>query len=90
MKIKESIELIDLIIVLSTAIREANRDGVVNWMDIPKFAPVIIAAKKAIEGSDKIEDEIRDLSAEDSRTLAVAALTAGQALIYAILHKPKG
>jgi hypothetical protein len=88
MGIKESLELVDLILALSQAIKEAKKDGSVNWMDIPKFAPVIIAAKKAIEGSDQIEAEIKDLNETEAQMVALAALTAGQALLGAILHKP--
>jgi hypothetical protein len=88
MGIKESLELVDLILALSQAIKEAKKDGILNWMDIPKFAPVIIAAKKAIEGSDQIEAEIKDLNETEAQIVALAALTAGQALLGAILHKP--
>lgn len=85
--VKESLELVDLILAIAEAIKQAKKDGVVNWFDLPKFAPVVMAAKKAIDGSDLIDEELRDLSAEEAQLVATAALSAGQALMEAILKK---
>lgn len=85
--IKESLELIGFIMILAEALEEAKKDGNVNWLDIPKFAPTIIAAREAIQGSKKIRLEIEDLSPEESKTLALSALIAGQTLIGALLKK---
>jgi hypothetical protein len=85
--IKESLELVDLILSMADAIKQAKKDGVVNWFDLPKFAPVVIAAKKAIDGSEWIDEELKDLSAEEAQLIATAALSAGQALMEAIIKK---
>lgn len=83
--IKESMELIELILSCADAITNAKRDGVINWFDLPKFAPVVMAAKKAVDGSDKIDDELKDLNAEEAQLIASAALFAGQALVKAVV-----
>lgn len=83
--IKESMELIDLILSCADAITNAKRDGVINWFDLPKFAPVVMASKKAVDGSDKIDDELKDLNAEEAQLIASAALFAGQALVKAVV-----
>lgn len=85
--VKESLELVDLILAMAEAIKQAKKDGVVNWFDLPKFAQVVIAAKKAVEGSDWIDEELKDLSVEEAQLVAAAALSAGQALMEAILKK---
>lgn len=85
--IKESLELLGLISTIAECLAEAKKDGVINWMDLPKFAPIIVAAKKAIEGSEFIDDEIKDLSAEESQVLAKASLEAGLKLIEAVIKK---
>jgi ABC-type nitrate/sulfonate/bicarbonate transport system substrate-binding protein len=87
MGVKESLELVDLIFSLAFAIKEAKKDGIINWMDLPKFAPVIIAAKKAIDGSHLIDAELKDLSQEEAQLVATAALDAGQTLMEAIIKK---
>ena len=57
----------------------------INWFDLPKFAPVVMAAKKAVDGSERIDDELKDLNAEEAQLIASAALFAGQALVKAVV-----
>lgn len=58
---KETMEVLDLIKVLAACYADAKRDGVVNFMDIPKFVPALEQLFKALEGADKIESELRQL-----------------------------
>jgi hypothetical protein len=85
--IKESLELVDLILVIAEAISESKKDGDLDWFDIPKFAPVILAARKAIQDSDKIQLELNDLSPDECKMIAMESLKAGQALVGAILMR---
>ncbi len=85
--IKESLELIGLISTIGDCLIEANKDGTINWMDLPKFAPIIAVAKKAIDGSEFVDDELKDLTAEESQVLAKAALEAGLKLVGAVVKK---
>lgn len=57
----ETLEVLDLIKTLAACYADAKRDGVINLMDIPKFAPVLDKLFKALEGADKIEAELKAL-----------------------------
>jgi hypothetical protein len=85
--IKESLELVALVGSLADCLIEAKRDGVVSWFDLPKFAPVVGAAKRALDGSDFIDDELKDLSAEEAQALAKSSLEAALKLVDAVLKK---
>lgn len=85
--IKESLEIVELLKTVAEAISAAKDDGHINWFDVPKFAPVIVSARRAVENSHLIDDEIKDLSAEESQVLAKAALVAGTLLMEAVLKK---
>lgn len=85
--VKESLEALHLILVCAEAIKEAKKDGMLNWFDIPKFAPIVSAAQKAFQGSHMIDNELKDLNPVESQNLASAAINAAQALMKAILLK---
>jgi len=59
--IKETMDLLDLVKTIAECYREAMRDGHVNWMDVPKFRPVLSSLGKAVDGADKVESELKDL-----------------------------
>lgn len=81
--IKETLELLDLVEQLGKVLQSAKEDGKLNWMDLPKFAPLIVAGKRAVDGGKFIAAEIKDLDANEVGELtskliaAVTALVAG-------------
>ena len=68
MALNETQDFIALIDVLGTAIAEAKKDGSVDWKDAPKLVPVMVALKSALNGSDKIAEELKE--AYDNPVLA--------------------
>jgi len=58
---KETMEVLDLLKVLAKCYADAKHDGVVNFLDIPKFIPALEQLFKALEGAEKIEGELRQL-----------------------------
>ena len=78
-----------LIKVLAKAMSDAKADGKINILDMPKLAPVLIALKAAVDGSDKIAGEIKAASGdiETLTTLLTDALSAMLALVDAVIKK---
>lgn len=86
---KETQDVIQLIRVLAKAMSDAKADGKINIFDMPKLAPVLIALKVAVDGSDKIAGEIKAASAdlETLTTLLTDSLGAMLALVDAVIKK---
>ena len=86
---KETQDVIALIRVLAKAMSDAKADGKINILDMPKLAPVLIALKAAVDGSDKIAGEIKAASGdiETLTTLLTEALGAMLALVDAVIKK---
>ena len=86
---KETQDVIQLIKVLAKAMSDAKADGKINILDMPKLAPVLIALKIAVDGSDKIAGEIKAASAdlETLTTLLTDSLAAMLALVDAVIKK---
>jgi len=77
---KETMEVLDMLKVLAVCYAESKRDGSVNILDLPKFIPVISELFKALEGADRISDELKSLDiskvlmlADKFREIAVVA-----------------
>ena len=81
---KDVLDVIDLIEVVAANYEAAKADGNVNLFDLPKFADVIPALNKAIEGSDKIAQQIKEMDEEDVKVvtdrLVKALLAVGRAV----------
>ena len=71
MTIKETMELLDVLKCMAQCYSEAKSDGVVNWFDLPKFRPVLVAMGQALTGIELVESEMRDL--DMSELLAIGA-----------------
>jgi len=84
---KEANELLELCEALAKALAEAKKDGNINWMDLPKFAPVIGKAKAAIEGGDKIDDEFNAATTEQLAEFSQRALQLLLALTSPVITK---
>lgn len=86
---KETQDVIQLIKVLAKAMSDAKSDGKINILDMPKLAPVLIALKAAVDGSDKIAGEIKAASGDLTllTTLLTDSLTAMLALVDAVVKK---
>lgn len=83
--IKETLELFDLGDSLAKALKESKADGQIDWKDLPKWAPVLLAAKKAAEGGPAIAVECKDLDAEEVQKLLSRALDTVTALVAAVI-----
>jgi hypothetical protein len=85
--IKETMELLSLLEEVGVALQKAKEDGKVNWMDLPKFAPVVAAGKNAIEGSHMVAAELKDLSSEEISSLINKMTAVISALVAGIMAK---
>lgn len=74
MDVKESNEMLDLAEGLVKVLLDAKADGTINWLDMPKFAPLLPLANRALSGSEKIVDEFLDLDGEEATALAERAM----------------
>lgn len=84
---KETGEVITMLDDLANAIVAAKADGHVDWMDLPKFAPVVLDARAAVEGGDLIPAEIKSMTGEQAQALAEKAIMAAMKLVAAIIKK---
>lgn len=69
MDIKNTIEMVECFDTLATCLREAKKDGTINWLDIPKFAPMIAAARAAVADGAMVREELSDLDAVETQVL---------------------
>jgi len=88
MDIKNTLELVSVLRVLGECLKKAREDGEMNIWDIPKFAPMISAGRKALEDSEQVKLEIKDLDEEETQQILEALLQAVMALSGAILSTP--
>jgi hypothetical protein len=63
-------ELLEALHVLARCYVEAKADGAVNWFDVPKFRPVLLAMGVAFDGLEKVEAEVKDLDMAELLALA--------------------
>jgi hypothetical protein len=86
---KETQDVIQLIRVLAKAVSDAKADGHINILDMPKLAPVLLALKAAVDGSDKIQAEIKAASVDLATLteLLTDSLSAMLALVDAVVKK---
>lgn len=86
---KETQDVIQLVRVLASAMSAAKADGKIDIFDVPKVAPVILALKAAVDGSDKIKGEIKAASdnLETLTTLLSDSVMAMLALVEAVVKK---
>mgnify|MGYP001607184090 CR=1 FL=1 len=64
--IKETPEAIALIGKTADAIIAAKADGSIDWKDLVKLGPVIVAMKAAVDGGNLIPEELKDLDAAET------------------------
>lgn len=86
---KETREVIQLVKALARAVSDAKADGVINILDVPKVAPVIMALKAAVDGSEKISGEIKAAgdSVETMTALLSESVLAMLDLVNAVVKK---
>ncbi len=72
---------------LAVAIKEAKADGVVNWVDLPKLAPLIVAVRVAVDQGSKIPAEVLAAVGDPAALadLIGAVVTDALALVDAII-----
>lgn len=85
--IKETREVLKLLEDLADAIEKAKSDGSIDWFDLPKLGGVVSSAKKAMDGSHLIDDELRDLDADEIKVLINDAVSAATAITKAFLSR---
>ena len=83
--IKESLELVAMVKELAKALEASKADGKIDWKDLPKFAPVVMAASKAASGGHLIPLEVKDLTAEEGQLLVGELIDAVTRLVYAVI-----
>ena len=86
---KETQDVIQLVRVLASAMASAKADGKIDIFDVPKVAPVILALKAAVDGSDKIKSELKAASdnIETLTALLSDSVMAMLALVEAVVKK---
>lgn len=84
---KEANDLLALGQSIADATKSAKSDGHTDWMDLPKFAPVVAKAYAAVQGSDKIDDEIETATPDELVDFAQRAIETALALINALIAK---
>jgi hypothetical protein len=86
--IAQTLELLYAVDALAKCIVEAKKDGVLNIWDAPKFAALILPAKKAVEGADQISLEMKDLDPVEIQTVVNKMFESVSALASAVISKP--
>lgn len=86
--IKNILEVFDMMDELAKAIKSSKADGYVNWLDIPKFARVLPAARAALQNSELIVPELMDLSETEAQIVMDRLFKASTALMDAVLTLP--
>lgn len=74
MAMKETIDLFELVDALANAKIAAMKDGVVDWRDTPKVAPVVVALIAAFKGSEEIKAELQNMTKEDMEAVISKAM----------------
>jgi hypothetical protein len=82
--IKNSREMLELVAVLAEALKEAKADGKINVFDLPKLAPVIPALRSAVEKSELIPAELKDLDKDELTELLTLTVDAVMKLLDAV------
>lgn len=87
--ITQTREALAVLGALAKGIKDAKADGVINWLDLPKLAPLIVALRAAVDKADQIPAEIKAASAdpEAMASLVSEVMTNALALADAILTK---
>lgn len=87
MQSQQTHEAIAAIKAVADAIKAAKADGEVDWWDLPKALPAMVALKLAVEGATEIPGEIM-LASHTPKELAALvtelvqnALALGEALL---------
>ena len=66
---KETKEMVKLLFTGMKVVKEANADGEINMADFPLMMKVIPEITPAIQGADKIIDEIKDMDEAEANDL---------------------
>lgn len=61
--------LVNFAITLATAVKRANEDGKINWLDALKFLPVLKEAPGALANIGEVPKELIDLDAPEADEL---------------------
>jgi hypothetical protein len=84
--IKESLELVALVKTSADTIKAAKADGSIDWKDLAKLGPELMALKAAVQGAASIKAELSDLDADEAQAIYAATFEAVTALADAILN----
>lgn len=83
--IKETQEAITLISKMADAIAAAKADGSIDWKDLAKLGPVVVAMKAAVDGGNLIPAELKDLDAAETDVVWGSLWTAVGKLITSVI-----
>ncbi len=83
--IKETLEAVGLIEKVADAIVAAKADGSIDWRDLAKLGPVVVAIKAAVDGGNLLPGEFKDLDAAETEQVFNATVSAAGKLVAAIV-----
>lgn len=85
--IKETQEVIAFVKILSETIEDAKAGGSIDIFDIVKAIRLISPLTAAVNDSDKIDDELKDLDRDEIQQLLASMQEAITALVRALTKK---
>ena len=83
--IKETMELLTLLEVTAEVYSAAKADGSIDYKDLVKLGPEITALKNAVQDSNLILAELKDLDKDELSSLCPALIGAVLGLVKAIV-----
>lgn len=88
MDIHNTLEVFDMMDALAKAMKASKADGHVGWLDAPKFAALLPAARAALDKSEDIVPELAELSQGEAQIVLDRLMKAATALMDAVLTAP--
>lgn len=83
--VKEIMEVIAAVRKTAAAVKAAKADGTIDWRDLPKLGAPVMAWKDALNGFEKIKEELKDLDEQELPMVVGEAMDAIRELGEALL-----
>lgn len=85
MDVKNTKELLHFVMVVADAMKESNKDGKINFFDIPKLIPIVPALRQAVDGAKLVPEELKDMDPVEAADLAKMMSEALVKIVDAVL-----
>jgi len=82
---KETLELIKLLQVTADVYKAAKADGTINYADLTKLGPMIVALRDGLGGVAGIAAELKDLDAAEASEVTEKLVAALVAMVAAVV-----